>query len=492
MDVVTNNDNGEEKIIRMVMDCRIGKSEWVRNPLKLAEVIRAVSSKFGGDYSLRVNYLKGQFGVFKLESNDYTPYTGEHIEIRGVQIPLTPRRSHARNSPLYKDQGFGREREKGVLITIYDAYEIRYEHIPNEDFDNYFEQLDGVEVIKQTQPQTTKGTHTLNGNRYVVVKSNGDDPLKVDVGSAISIRGIKFNIAYTGMQRFCYLCFEKHGNECPVKARWNALKNARDGKTGKRKIYSDSSFRSVNQLALTSDVMCVSGGGLGQICNVIALDEKYDEVIIHGGNNEIATHNTINEFVYSVEKSVEKIQDLAKDREVTLILPCAPVHGPVGVGMAKYMEEKLKAIDTIKTLKLDNIEYDASSHPSEKGTKDMIQQVNEFLGKEVIMEEAMDETTTRKKYAQVQPMYKVGCRGCTVLDFTPTLCDKCCENLSDVHTERLDSIIEEIKNTMYPHLERDEFVFTNDNDMCGMKDLAKRGRENNDDDVNAKSKNPRT
>ena len=45
---------------------------------------------------------------------------------------------------------------------------------------------------------------------------------------------------------------------------------------------------------------------------------------------------------------------------------------------------------------------------------------------------------------------------------------------------------------MYPHLERDEFVFTNDNDMCGMKDLAKRGRENNDDDVYAKSKNPRT
>ena len=44
MDVATNDNNEEEKIMRMEIDYRIGKSEWVRNLLKLEEVIRAVNN----------------------------------------------------------------------------------------------------------------------------------------------------------------------------------------------------------------------------------------------------------------------------------------------------------------------------------------------------------------------------------------------------------------------------------------------------------------
>ena len=133
----------------------------------------------------------------------------------------------------------------------------------------------------------------------------------------------------------------------------------------KRKIYSDSCLRQANQLALTSDITCMSGGGLGQLCNLIKYDEKHEEVVLHGGQNEILNSTSRSQFTYTIEKAEEKLRQLAEERNVVLLLPATPTLGSEEDGMKQYLEQKLSSIETIKCVKLDNIEYEITQPRSE-------------------------------------------------------------------------------------------------------------------------------
>ena len=276
----------------------------------------------------------------------------------------------------------------------------------------------------------------------------------------------------------------KAWKECQTLTRWKHLKNLRDGKTEKRKIFSDSCLRSTNQLALTTDVVCMPGGGLGQICNVIKLDdEKHEDVIIHGGQNEIARCESIDEFVYTVQKSAEKIEDIAKERNVTVLLPSRPPNGPTEMGKAQYLEEKITAIKNIKTIKLNDIDFDETSHPSEEGTKEILKQLDEHFNNEIIMDEAKEETTTTKKYCQVFPVYKVGCRGCQYLEFTASLCETCMKNSVNLEeTTKLCELIESIRDTHFPQLGNENFLSFDENDVEMTEQTMKHGRDNESND----------
>ena len=74
----------------------------------------------------------------------------------------------------------------------------------------------------------------------------------------------------------------------------------------------------------------------------------------------------------------------------------------------------------------------------------MLRQINENIG--IIIEEAKDETTTSQKYKQVKPVYKVGCRGCDTLVFTPYLCPACLQHSETVDTTQLTEIIKKIED----------------------------------------------
>ena len=367
-------------------------------------------------------------------------------------------------------------------MTVFDAYQPeKSRHLRNEWFDDYFEKMEGVEVIKQTQPQFNKGTRTLNDNRYLVVTHEGEDGEKIDLGTSIEISGLTFNMQYTGMPRYCYLCERKHGTDCPSKVRFDILKKLRKGLTEKRKIYSDSSHRQTNQLALMTDVACMSGGGIGQLCNAIPYDHQHEEVVIHAGTNEISNTQTLPEFVFTVTKATEKLNKLAEKTKVTLVLPCAPTTGAHEAGKAIYLEEKMKEINSIKIVKLKDIEYDGSRHPSEKGTQQMIEQLQQELGEKIILNGAEKEITTSRKYSLVQPIYKVGCRGCDNLEYTPHLCRKCKIEAETVDFSYLDEIVKNIQAELFP-------AFPDANEV-EMKNISKRNGEF--DDGNLKKKNAR-
>ena len=474
----TTPETTSETISHMEVDTR--RPEWCRNHVKLIEVIRAFELEHREDFNKSITAMRGGLmGLFMLESENYERYRNKSVFVRGVELKITPRIQKEREgpSPIYgrynQNHRYHGERREGTLVTIWDSYKFKVRHISNELFDEHFQNIEGVEVIKQTQPQKTPGSSTLNNNRYLVVKNEAEDKSKIDLGSSVEIMGQSWNLSYRGIQKYCFLCDEKHGWECPSKKRFESLKEQRKGKTGHRKMYTDSSFRNTNQLALTTDVECMSGGGMGQICNIVALDTKHDEVIIHAGNNEILNTKSLSEFVYTVEKASEKLRKLAEETKVTVVLPCAPTMGADEDCKAKFFEEKMKEIDTIQTIKLKKIEYDCD-HPSEKGTQEMIEQIQTAIGEKIVLEGAEQEVTTKRKYSQVQPMYKVGCRGCSTLDFTPQLCSACKEEAQSVDTQYLEDMIKKLEEQTFPNLESE-----NDFDIKG---LTKRGRRNDSDD----------
>ena len=212
------------------------------------------------------------------------------------------------------------------------------------------------------------------------------------------------------------------------------------------------------------------------MCNVIGLDKKHDDVIIHAGNNEIANTESLPEFVYTVSKTAEKLKKISSDTNVTMVLPCAPTTGPHEIAKAEYFEEKIREIDDIKVVKVDNIEYDGTHHPTEKGTAQIIEQIQAAVEEKIVLDGAESETTTARKYSLVQPVYKIGCRGCDTREYTPDLCLSCKEEAQTSDIQYLTELIEKVEIDLYP-----KGMLGLMEDDVEMKNCNKRGRDRNDE-----------
>ena len=472
------------------------RPEWCWKPIKLFEVCNALEKEHEDDVTKAVESMgrerKALMGIFRLDTDDFKRYVDKNLKIRGVLLPITPRykyNSSSNSGPTY--QPGRREQREGTLITIYGAYRRDYRHIANCEFDKIFEGM-GLEIIKPTQPQTVYKTSTLNNNRYLVVEKLATPEGSKDIGTSIIVQEEKYNIQYTGMMKYCYLCAAKHGWDCPTQARHNFLREQRKNLTSKRKIYSDSIFRCANQDALTTDIGCMTGGGLGQVINAIKQDARHEETIINAGTNEILHTESISEFVYTVEKSVEKVKELAADTKVTLILPSMPTNTVQEICKAKYLGEKLKEVEEIKVIELSNIEYESTGihrHPTVEGTKAIIQQLDELCSNEIILPAAeTDELATKRKYRQVQTLYKVGCRGCsTFTGYTSEICETCRKAAEHTDVTYITEMLNKVNEEFFPST-----INANEgDDDVNMKDIVK--RINNDDDSNEsqKAKMPR-
>lgn len=471
----------------MIIDCR--NFSWIWDQVGIVEVIHALQIDHEEDFSKSVGRLKP--GLWSLDTDDFQRYVGQSIQIRGQEIQLKPkyRPRHARGGETFSMGRGGRgQRRDGTLITIFGAFKRQHRTISGELFDKVFQAIDGLEVIKQTQPQKTKGTTVLNNNRFLVVKQS-DPTKKVDIGSSIHLMGIRFNIVYDGMEKFCHLCNRKHGYGCPVKLRFDLLKQLRQGKTDKRKIYSTSVLAHVNQLALTTDVACMSGGGVGQLCNAIPSDGKHDEVIILAGTNEIK-NSPPNEFVYTIEKTVEKLRTLASgSSKVTVVLPLTPVLGAEEIAKAQYLEKKFKSIEEITTVKLDAgpVDFEDDVHPSQKGTEEIIRQLNDAFEKEIVLADATsDDLTTASRYSKVQSVFKAGCRACSSTEFCSYLCAECKDAATSTNIQELSELIEEVQSTLFPNIGANEVIMGDESALYKRK---RRDSKDNEDDDNDRDGN---
>ena len=268
--IETEKEIDASKIWYMEVDTRIYQWVW-SDDVTRSEIIEALETDFNDDVTKIIKPIRFKKGLFKIIADDFTPYLNKTIVIRGKEIQLIPRMKRELRQSSY----FAPEKREGTYVTIYDAYDPEYRSIDHEAFDEHFASIEGVEILVQTQPQRDKKFRTsLTGHRFLVVKHIDADGNKIDLGSCVRLQGCRFNLKYDGMTSYCYLCAMKHGKECPRRVRNEFLQKLRAEKTNKRKIYSDSTLRQTNQVALTTDVACMPGGGIGQLCNAITLDKK--------------------------------------------------------------------------------------------------------------------------------------------------------------------------------------------------------------------------
>ena len=475
----SNTDMPREDIMYMEICTR--RLEWVCKPVDKNEIIHAVEKDHEEDCLkiVREMHHKGS-GLFKIESADYQRYINKTIKVRGFDLKLNPKyRRQNKNRTSY----FNGRRNEGTFITIFDAYGFQYRDIPHGVFDRCFNEMEGVEVVMQTRPQFNGGTRILNGHRSIKVTHDDGNGGKIDLGTSVEVEGARFNIIYEGMQKMCYLCGVKHGKDCPLRLRFEELKKLRTPIKSRKKIYADSSLRNVNQLALTTDVACMSGAGYGQLCNAIPYDDKHDEVVLYAGNNEITKTESAEDFVYTVKKEVEKIEKLTNEINVTVVLPIVPTYGPTDTAKAEYLHTKIKALPNIKFIELDEIEYE-ENHPSLKGTRAIMEQIQKGLGEQIVLPDAIDDVVTNRKYSNVQTMYKAGCRGCDSPEYTPNLCADCWLLSVSEDTKELGILIEKYRDQMYPDIN----VNGNFNDDITMKEPLKRERDRGDEDNFNRSK----
>lgn len=441
------------------LEINVRVPEWSFNQVTDIEIAQALDLDFETDPTKSVEdlgrYKKSLQGIFRIDSNDYTIYHERSIKIRGRDFAFTPRyENQADNRSRQSSNSFRPARKEGTLITIYRAYRAENRHLHNEVFDDHFRNI-GLEIFKSTLPQFRKGSSCLNNNRYLVVQKLDNDPeLKKKIGSFIVVSGVRFNIVYNGMQKYCYACNREHGSDfCPTKARNGFLETVRKGVTGKRKIYSDSILAFTNQAALTTDVACMPGGGIGQIINVIAHDEKHEEKIIFGGTNEIVYSKNTTEFVFTIDKSLEKLQNMANEITTSFVLPVLPLSTPEMKAKAQYLEEEIRKLEKVNVIKPENVDHDGI-HPTEDGTTSLLKQVDQSLG-EIILNDAEDDDLTTRRYMKVQALYKVGCRACDDPAYSAYLCMNCKGSLNvDVqNVARLEEMIKKAEEEMYPRME---------------------------------------
>ena len=464
-----NEDEREEQQVEFLeIDTRL--PEWLYNQVSDMEIARALDVEFNDDPTKSVEdigrYRKSLKGIFRIDSADYSRYEGRSLPIRDKELPFIPRfrrpanhnsrrnNDHRRNNDDRRHNEDRREKKDGTLITIYQAYRLENRTLSNELFDDHFANL-GIEIYKTTLPQFRKGTKVLNNNRYLVVQKLDEEPeLRSKIGSSIVIQGRKFNMVYSGMEKWCYECRRVHGYDCPTRARNDFLQQLRQGKTTKRKVYSDSIARHANVPALTTNVACMSGGGIGQLINAIPFDEKHEEVVLLGGTNEVFFTKDPNEYVFTVEKSLDKLSKLAETVPTTFVLPCVPLTTPEMKAKADFLEEKVRNIATVKVLKLEDIEHeDDGIHPSETGTLELLKQLNTAFNGEIVLDGAEDNDLTTRKYGKVDTLYKVGCRACDNLTFTPFLCSDCRESAPNSCIDRLMQLLKAAQDEMYPQME---------------------------------------
>ena len=110
----------------------------------------------------------------------------------------------------------------------------------------------------------------------------------------------------------------------------------------------------------------------------------------------------------------------------------------------------MRKIDSLKVITLQEIEHD-DIHPTEAGTRAMIQQLHSSLNEGIIVDGAEEGDITTRKYGKVQALYKVGCRTCDNHSFTPFMCEDCKEAKPDeASVEHLMELFRAAEEEMFP------------------------------------------
>ena len=355
---------------------------------------------------------------YKIELRDEVDKNGHILEFQNFQIPLPAWEQKTRNV-----------REEGLLLTFRRAGVGDLESVPAEAFDQAMNHLK-LEMIVTTKMQRIKDTRVLNGNRFCVVKTPANlrtIPESIPVEDPVTHERFQVNVTFKGQERYCYSCNEMHIGLCPkILARIEAEKEKKALGAVTSKIYSDSTLRGVDVLGLRSEVLAMSGGGLGQIIQAVMDDpssEHLEKVVIVGGKNDSKTENFVSNehFAANVDLSLSKLVKHAKEfqnktfclvQQVVVTADANTIQCPTEavreLYLLKRMTDVAAAVENIETVAV-QYEVDETGHPTTKGTEEILKELHQTKHLDIWNNNYI---STEKPYSRVEAVYRYGCNGC--------------------------------------------------------------------------------
>ena len=339
-------------------------------------------------------------------------------------------------------------KRSGTLITILKCALTReHKAIQNVQFDDFFKSYGSIE--KQTCYQFYQNTNSLNGNRYLVL--NIDNPKNIP--AIVKIGENKFFTRFKGQSWKCSRCWVEHVGGCPEIKAFNEAKQKRKEMEITTKIVSDSTLRRSETVGLKADILCVPGGGIGDIANAI-VDQKdqHEKLIIMAGINDIQNSKIgpISEFAYVVDKSLEKLDRITKENQkvsIDILAPITPFNGLPSVEMEdrnKILIDRIQHYcntnEKMKQKHLDSgsITFEDHLHPDEEGTIQIMKQISKMAPSSLIWNE--EYLAHSKYYGGVETAQRWGCTTCWVEGvFMFGRCDTCLEEMKNYSPSYLSS-----------------------------------------------------
>ena len=355
-------------------------------------------------------------------------------------------------------------KKRGTLVTILNcALTKEHDLIDCREFDKFFSAYGSVE--KPTEYQRYRETPNLNGNRYLVLHVENLETIP----SSVVIGKFRFYTRFKGQKWKCFRCVSDHVGPCPYLQSFYEAKKKREELSISHKVYADSTLRRVECVGLKTDVLCVPGGGLGDIANAIAYDSALDsleEITIVGGINDVLSADLpdVKSYGHCVELSLGKIQKIAEVKpnikRVNIIptvtdfdgLPSVQAEDRLGI-LQSRVEEFASKIDTISVKNLNSglVTFEKDKlHPDESGTVQILHQLHELFQHRLIWND--DFITNRRLYNGVETSNKFGCKTCWMQGFFPRgRCHDCTLDADDFDAPYLKNFV----NVVIPQVKRE-------------------------------------
>ena len=388
------------------------------------QVIQAITTAFARDERLTVLPNRGSgLGLYRVVLSRPVADPTSHVAWfpgstdAGISVAFEENRPASREARS--------DRRPGTLVTFVQATLGALAGIKNEAFDAAMGAFG--EVVKPTQPQNIRGQKVMNGNRYCVV-DRGDKtiPGTIKVLDINTQKMVPVHLQYKGQQSWCRRCDAYHIGLCEYLKKFYAARDARKVVQIRMKVVSDSTLRLAETVGLRGDVLCISGGGVGHLANAVRDDPAMPEMgvvaVIKGGNDYIgAKYECGNDFVFTVDKSVEKLKGIfgvTPDKSFTILYPQddAAEHAqpPDSALQGRYLERKLCSLVSptvaVVPIPVHEVDTDGRGHPTMKGTMTILKGLDERLPEDLFF--SAELATSRCPYVGVQGMYRFGCRTC--------------------------------------------------------------------------------
>ena len=487
-------------------------------PFKLPEYaeIAATAINHFNDEAINVTYdwVRGE-KVYRMETTEPHPrdqslmFTVEGHEYFIKLDPLEPKQKYQRQTY---------QREEGLLLTFWQAGRKFLNGVPNKNFDILLQNSLGLELLKPTQMQYIPNTKIFNGNRYAVVATPENLATIPDTVPITSPTGRVYHIRvnYFNKMTYCPRCLHQHGRECPqLKEFYEAKDKRKQMKINneiKTKIMSDSTLRHAQSVGLRADVLCMSGGGFGQVvqaaCDDPDLQDK--DIVLLAGANDIknTSYESNEEYAESINRSMQKLINLAdsKPERKILVIKCEPIppldednmqvdfdqldqerdlaqtirreylHGIV----QQYIDEGATKDPPLKNIRTLNVGYntDLSGHPTKEATETIIKQIHneDIIAQQLIWNEKF--IVSEGLYRGVQSIFRYGCSHCDKFGEkisherhkNPNLCDECMDGVKEtVNTSTYPFLDELVSKNVLPTLERNKRGLEDEEELYAKK-----------------------